>query len=564
MSKKILILLLFIGTFFNYAQDEESIETLENDILYTSNNSEKIKLLEKLWTKTAYDNEDKALNYAKEAVELGRELKNDTLLAKAYERLGISYANISNYKASNLNYELAIELNKSLKINDRVSGLLINKGQNYQNVGQLDSALVYINKSKDYIDLTCCKNDSIVYISYLDAKSSIYLSKGQYNLALEYSTIALELNKLLQREIPYADLLLIIADANESLKNSDLAVEYFKEALEIYLKNDDLYFASDTYRRLGTTFSNIKPLQKDSVSFYLTKAIKMTRDIKVKSLEVMALIDYATFLIEIDELDEAKYNLKDAKVIAEYIDDTFGLSDIAYLYGKAYHKEKNYNLAIPELEKAIELKSEMGLLSGLAGATGILSEVQYALGNFEKAYTNAQKFKSLSDSLYNKDRTSKFNELQIQFDTEKKNARLALQYEEIKSLNVQKENVQLTKTIYGIGMFSFIAIASLLYFGFKQRIRKNKIEREKQEAIYKQEIEFKKKELTSQTLHLVKKNTFIQELKENLEKIKQSPELFKVEFRRLVLLLKKRMQKIKTGKFLNLTFLKFTITLMIN
>ncbi|WP_299362050.1 hypothetical protein [Winogradskyella sp.] len=88
-------------------------------------------------------------------------------------------------------------------------------------------------------------------------------------------------------------------------------------------------------------------------------------------------------------------------------------------------------------------------------------------------------------------------------------------------------------------MFSFITITGLLYFGFRQRIKKTKIEREKQEEIYKQEIAFKKKELASQTLHLVQKNTFIQELKENLEKIRKSPELFKVEFRRLVMLLKK-------------------------
>ena len=88
-------------------------------------------------------------------------------------------------------------------------------------------------------------------------------------------------------------------------------------------------------------------------------------------------------------------------------------------------------------------------------------------------------------------------------------------------------------------MFSFLSIAALLYLGFKQRIKKNKIERKKQEEIFKQEIDFKKKELASQTLHLVQKNTFIQELKENLEKIKKSPELFKVEFRRLVMLLKK-------------------------
>ena len=73
----------------------------------------------------------------------------------------------------------------------------------------------------------------------------------------------------------------------------------------------------------------------------------------------------------------------------------------------------------------------------------------------------------------------------------------------------------------------------------RQRIKKNRIAREKQEEIYKQEIAHKKKELASQTLHLVQKNTFLEELKENLENLKSSPEKFKMEFRRIVMLLKK-------------------------
>jgi hypothetical protein len=88
-------------------------------------------------------------------------------------------------------------------------------------------------------------------------------------------------------------------------------------------------------------------------------------------------------------------------------------------------------------------------------------------------------------------------------------------------------------------MFSFLSIAGVLLFGFKQRIKKNKIARGQQEEIYKQEIAFKKKALRSLTLHIVQKSTFIKELKENLENIKHPPERFKVEFRSLVMLLKK-------------------------
>ena len=68
----------------------------------------------------------------------------------------------------------------------------------------------------------------------------------------------------------------------------------------------------------------------------------------------------------------------------------------------------------------------------------------------------------------------------------------------------------LTKGLYADGMASTLTLSRLLVFGYRQRIKKNKVECEKQEEIYKQEIAHKKKELASQTLHLVQKNTFIQ------------------------------------------------------
>jgi len=144
-----------------------------------------------------------------------------------------------------------------------------------------------------------------------------------------------------------------------------------------------------------------------------------------------------------------------------------------------------------------------------------------------------------SDSIFNTERAATFNELQIQFDIEKRKAELALKNQAIETLNTKAENNKLTKTLYGIGMVSFIIIAVMTYLFFIQKIKKNKIGREKQEELLRKELEFKKKELASQTLHLVKKKTFIQELKENLEKLKQLPELFKIEFKRLVLLLKR-------------------------
>ena len=200
---------------------------------------------------------------------------------------------------------------------------------------------------------------------------------------------------------------------------------------------------------------------------------------------------------------------------------------------------KDYDVAINYLNDASALAKKYEIIDMLPEINKLLSKSYEKKGDFLKSLKYYKVYKKTYDKINNEESQNRFSELQTIYETEKKESEIAFQKEEIKTLNVQAENDKLTKTIYGIGMFSFISITGLLFFGFRQRIKKNRIAREKQEAIFKQEIEFKKKELASQTLHLVQKNTFIQELKDNLEKIKKSPDLFKVEFRRIVMLLKK-------------------------
>lgn len=539
MLKKLIVLVCIFYFQIHFCQENEKIEALKDSLNNTIDPNLKLTYLEKLWQYNTYDNEAEAISYAQNAINLAKTIKNDTLLGRAYERLGISYANLSDYDNSNFYYAKALEISKKLNLKSRSSGILINTGINYKSNGQLDSALYYLDQSKKYIDLSCCRKDSSVYASQLGTKADIYLSKSQFNLSLENAIKAAEIFKAIGDDIQYADQLMKVADANESLKNSNQAIDYLKESLAIYEANEDDYFACEACRYLGNAYASAQPMQKDSASHYYNKAINTSKSIGAKSLEVMSTIDYANFLFKNKEYPIANRLLDEAIEIATAIKDTFGLSDIALLRGKILKEEANYSKAKSEIEKALAIKQKMGLQSGVAEAYGLLGEISFYNKSYPEAYTYSNQFKILSDSIFNTERAAKFNELQIQFDIEKRKAELALKNQEIETLNEKAKNDKLTKTIYGVGMFSFIAISGLVFFGFKQRIKKNKIAQEKHEAILKQEIEFKKKELASQTLHLVQKNTFIQELKENLEKIKNSPDLFKVEFRRIVMLLKK-------------------------
>ena len=205
----------------------------------------------------------------------------------------------------------------------------------------------------------------------------------------------------------------------------------------------------------------------------------------------------------------------------------------------AYNGLKEPQKAIPLLNRTIKISDSINRKADKAVAYDYRSTSYELIGQLDKSLRDARRFKIVSDSISEIERVDEIERLTIVFETEKKEAEIALQEEEINTLNEKARADKLKKGLYAGGLGSALALLGLSVFGYRQRIKKNRIEREKQEEIYKQEIEHKKKELTSQTLHLVQKNTFIQELKENLENLKNSPEKFKTEFRRIVMLLKK-------------------------
>ena len=207
--------------------------------------------------------------------------------------------------------------------------------------------------------------------------------------------------------------------------------------------------------------------------------------------------------------------------------------------GEINFKKGNYQKSLPYLKKSILSSKDSGAKNQLVPKYQMISKVYENLGRYKEAYNYSSLNQVLKDSLTGVETVKDINTLKIAYETEKKETEILLQSREIEILEKRNKVQSLTKTLYGIGMFSLLAIGSLLYFGFKQKIKKNRIENEKKEELYKTELSFKKKELTSQTLHLVKKNTFIQELKKNLEKIHKTPDLFKTEFRRIMVLLKK-------------------------
>ncbi|MUU77017.1 hypothetical protein [Winogradskyella endarachnes] len=496
---------------------------------------DRFHILNHLWSEHINNNIEKSLTLSKDMINLGKALKIDTIIGFGLEHKAVTYSYMNKFDSSKVNFNKALKIYAQRNDNNKIAGIERNIGQDYNMIGKLDSAYHYYDKAeKNYSKA----NNMVGIADIYNSKSIVFLMKGYYNLALEK---ALKAESIYSTKNLFMDLnqnRLVIASVYGEMKDTINAIDYHKKILKYFKKeNQKRQYASTLNLILSLQIPNKEKNEENGK--FINELSEISNSIKDQSLIDDALERKAQFLIANDKIDEAKTIYQSMLSKPTIINDSYSLAYLNMHLGECLLLLNDHNNAIKYLNTSITEANKNNLDAIKSKIHKLLSNTYQATKEFESSLKHYKIYKNLEDDISNTDINNRFSELQTIHETEKKEAEIALQQEEIKNLNIKAINDNLTKTLYGIGMFSLLAIVGLLFFGFKQRMKKNRIEREKQEEIYKQEIAFKKKELASQTLHLVQKSSFIQELKENLEKIKNSPELFKVEFRRLVMLLKK-------------------------
>lgn len=523
-----------------FSQNTKLIDSLKHELaLKKEDDSVKVMLLTKLHEKLMFSKPEEAKKYAELELKISKKINYENGKGLGFLHIGNYYNNRSENDSAKFYYEKAktifTKTNKSrgiIFVNHSLSDIERIKG-NY------DEA-ININKENIKLIENTEKNekakDKFIGAQYT-ALSNIYIEKGSYNIALSESLKALNLFDKINDLTRKADVLKQIGDIEFALKNYKSAIEHSKEALKIYEDFDDKVYMAYAANLLGNSYRELNDLK--NATQFLNKAISLGYETNGKLVLTNTLHDLAVLYITKKEYNKAKTYLLQAKEVAEEEDIKLGMINAYEGLAKVDYNLKKPLEALTKIDKGINIAKTIEALPHLQDLYKYRSKILEHLNRGKEALFYIKAYQKINDSLFSIKKSQQIEELKTIYEIEKKETEIALQKQEIKSLNQEVEIGNLKKGLYAGGMTSFIVLSGLLYFGFKQRIKKNKIEREKQEAIYKQEIEFKKKELASQTLHLVQKNTFIQELKENLVKIKQSPELFKVEFRRLVMLLKK-------------------------
>ena len=535
MSKKPLLLLLFILlSSTNFGQNNSRIDSLLTAYNQHKEDTLKLRTINNLINYYMYRNTPKVKPYAEEMLSLARKLKNVKGESLALYQLGVYHYTIFETDSASNYYNQSLQL--ALKDEDvpRISS-------NYRGLSIIEFSQGNMAAADSINDLDLANSikyeDSIGIALAYDFKGTINQNKGYYDIALANVQQGLKYFEALKDSIRIADCYNHLATLENNLGNTRKAIDYNLIALEVYQRENDVFYEAQALNDIGVMFKVLKDYEQSLE--YLNKAITISEQAKANEVLISALTTVGEVYDEQGQPQQAMPYFEKSLSLAESLNSKRKIALTQNKMAEAYLAMRQPKQAMQLAEASLSYSVPNNTISFQRVSQRVKSQAYEQLGNYAKALEHHKNFKVLSDSIMNTETSDNIENLRAQFDLEKKEARLALQEQEIIALDAQAESDRLAKLLYGLGLAAAVIIGLLVIFGLRQRMRKNKIEREKQEAILRQEIEFKKKELASQTLHLVQKSTFIQELKENLEKIKASPELFKIEFRRLILLLKK-------------------------
>jgi sensor histidine kinase YesM len=337
----------------------------------------------------------------------------DMLFQKAeeYSKNGESDSSIANYQQA---FQAYNNLKDSLKMGECINSIAIL----YRNKGNYSISLQYFLQSLtlyDKIDNTEGKAKAYNGIGIL------YMSWKDYSNALKYYKKALFISDLTKNEEKKADVLNNIGLVYKYTAKYDSALYCFQKSLKIRLQYDDACKIASSYHNLGIVYNAQQHFDK-AIEYYM-----LAYDIRKKENDVIGQT------VSMNALGNAYMNIQQYTVAEEY-------------FNEALLVAKEFQLS----EMIITLYENMTINYSLM-------EKHDAFRHFFDLYIGYY------DSIFNVEKHKQLMEIQMLYETEKKEKKILLLNQEIAVNTIKAKNRQIVFVIASAFIILLSLFAIFLY-----------------------------------------------------------------------------------------------------
>jgi two-component sensor histidine kinase len=405
---------------------QTKIDSLTANLKKTNVQSEKIALLNELsrlhWTISS----EKALDYALQIKEIAT---NEKQKANAYNAIGNVYSYMKDYPQALENYQQSLEIDQKFNNQEGIAKSYINIGVIYLNLSDYHTSLEYFLKALKMVE---SNGDKYSYGAVLKNIGSVYWYLKNYGKALEYFMKAKEIEQQLIDLEGVAGSLNNIGTIHWLANDYKKALDYFEQALVVARRIKDQIIIAGTLNNIGELYFSEKKYQKAMQYYEQSLAIK--KEINDKSGIAYTLLNLGNLFLERNELDKAQEK---------------------YLTG---------------LKISQEIKSKNLCEQYYAN----LSKLYSARQNYQEALKLFQQYTEIRDSIYSDDTARRIAELDIKYETEKKEKELEILRKDyqIKTLKLKRQRINTLFSLFAIILL--VAIALILWNRYQLKMKINR------------------------------------------------------------------------------------------
>ncbi|MEW6468215.1 MAG: tetratricopeptide repeat protein, partial [Bacteroidota bacterium] len=303
----------------------------------------------------------------------------------------------------------------------------------------------------------------------------IYNTIGDYEKALEMNLKALGIREAIDEKRGIADSYANIGMVYLNLANYDKALEFLLKGLAVYEELNDKPRKASMLANIGIIYSNQKNYRK-AIENYET-AIAAFKEIDNKNWVAYCYNNIGTVYFYQNDYEKALSSFFESKKIREDIGDKQGLAVVYNNIGEVYARQNKLGDSFDNLMTSLSISRAINYRDGIKDTYKSLSELFEKRANYRLAHEYFKKYSELKDSLLNEKVTKQVSEMNIKYDTEKKQKKIELlnKEKEKQAAIASAENKRKNTIISAItGGALLILVFSVFLFNRFQVIRKQR------------------------------------------------------------------------------------------
>ncbi|MBN2682343.1 MAG: tetratricopeptide repeat protein [Bacteroidales bacterium] len=371
---------------------------------------------------------------------------------------------------------------------------------------------------------------------YYEAKSLrktglFYLAVYDYANALsslmESQNLAQEINN---KEL-LGDIFLTLGQIYYEIENNTESLNYYYKALELFKKLNIPEKIVSADNKIGVVFLRKGEMEKAIDHFKRIIEYNNSLDEKQDLTPVYNNIGYA--YSHNSENEEALKYFYLALSMSKETNDLKGMNRIKINIGRMHYLIKNYSEGEKYLNEALAGARSINDLSTVSLCYYYFHSFYSVQKNYEKALEFYRKHTALNDSLFRDESNRLIEKLKASYELQRKSQESKLQKAKFEARETKLKKIEQRNSFLIVLLVLIVIIAILFYFWIRFRARQHKEISLKENALVKAELEntqlaekhlkekleHKNVELKNLALHIVEKNSFLETIINEMEKL---------------------------------------------